>query len=1392
MIKRDINRRRVRKSFGKIESVAEMPNLIDVQKSSYDQFLQWGVPVSKRQDTGLQAVFKSVFPIHDFAGRGDLEFVKYELDTPKFDVDECLKRGLTFGAPVRATLRLVVWDTDMTTGVRSIRDIKEQDVYMGDLPLMTETGTFIVNGTERVVVSQMHRSPGVFFDHDNGETHSSGKYLFAARIIPYRGSWIDFEFDAKDLVYVRIDRRRKIPASSFLYALDSEYTAAKRAEAVANGTEIDPSDVYGMSKEEILNYFYETITFTKDKKHWKTAFVPALFKGVKLSHDLVDAETGKVVLEKGEKITAGKANKLVKDGLKEIRVEAEELLGRFVATDFVDESTGEVVMEAGNEITEDDLAKLNEMKVKEIQVLHIDYVNVGPYIRNTLVADKNTTREEALIDIYKIMRPGELPVVETADALFRSLFFDLERYDLSAVGRVKMNARLGVDNNDVPDSVRVLRKDDILRILKTLVELKDGKGQIDDIDNLGNRRVRSVGELMENQYRLGLLRMDRAIKERMTSSEIDAVMPYDLINAKPLSGAVREFFASSQLSQFMDQNNPLSEITHKRRLSALGPGGLTRDRAGMEVRDVHPTHYGRICPIESPEGQNIGLINSLASYAKINQYGFIESPYRKVIDGKVTDEVHYLSAMEEARYTVAQANAKVDENGNLTEEMVTCRRAGEVVLAKPEEIDMIDVSPQQVVSVAASLIPFLENDDANRALMGSNMQRQAVPLLRSEAPFVGTGMEAAVAKDSGAAIAAKRAGVVQQVDSARIVIRATSDLSTTTSGVDIYNLKKFQRSNQSTCMTQLPLVQVGDKVEKGEIIADGPCTNLGELALGRNVLVAFMPWNGYNYEDSILISERIAKDDVFTSIHLEEFEVVARDTKLGQEEITRDIPNVGEEGLKQLDETGVIYLGAEVKAGDILVGKVTPKGETIMTPEEKLLRTIFGEKAADVRDSSLRVPPGVSGTVVDVRIFTRRGLEKDERARSIEQAEISKLAKDRDDERAILQGSFARRVRDLVEGQKANKFDGIKAGTVLTKEILADIADYNLRKLSVQDDKVMSQLEEMVQTLEQSEKDLQAKFENRVEKLQRGDEMMAGELKKVKVFIATKRKLQPGDKMAGRHGNKGVVSRVLPVEDMPYTEDGTPMDIVLNPLGVPSRMNVGQILETHLGYACKALGRQIDAVLDEVKAKQAKVEDVRNTLKDVYGESEYNKKIADMSDTEVLKMAENLRGGVPIATPVFDGAHQDDIDAALKKAGLNVSGQVTLYDGLTGDPFDRQVTIGYMYMLKLHHLVDEKIHARSIGPYSLVTQQPLGGKAQFGGQRFGEMEVWALEAYGAAYTLQEMLTIKSDDVSGRIKAYETIIRGDNNFESGIPESFNVLVKEMRSLGLDVELNQTEK
>ncbi|MDD3669150.1 MAG: DNA-directed RNA polymerase subunit beta [Alphaproteobacteria bacterium] len=1390
MMKSEVNRRRVRKNFGKIDSVLEMPNLIEIQTNSYNDFLQVGVPASRRQDVGLQAVYKSVFPIHDFAGRGDLEFVSYTLDAPKFDVDECLKRGLTYASPVRATLRLVVWDLDAATGARSMRDIKEQDVYMGDLPLMTRQGTFIINGTERVVVSQMHRSPGVFFDHDNGEEHSSGKFLFAARVIPYRGSWIDFEFDAKDLIHVRIDRRRKLPVSTLLYALDNAETAQARADATQKGKTLDAARAAGMSKEEILAYFYQTITYAKDGKHWKTAFNPDLMRGVKLAFDLVDAETGKVAMEKGQKLVAAKAAQLKKNGLKEYRVAASDFLGHFVAGDIVNMETGEVVMEAGNEITEDDLKQIDSLNLKELSVLNIDYVNVGPYVRNTLVADKNTTREEALIDIYKIMRPGELPVVETADALFQGMFFDLERYDLSPVGRVKMNARLGFDNAQVPDSVRVLRKEDILKILKTLVEIKDGHGAVDDIDNLGNRRVRSVGELMENQYRLGLLRMERAIREKMTSSEIDAVMPYDLVNAKPLATAVREFFASSQLAQFMDQNNPLAEITHKRRMSALGPGGLTRDRAGMEVRDVHPTHYGRICPIESPEGQNIGLINSMASYARINKYGFIETPYRRVADGKVTDEVAYLSAAEEAKHTIAQANAELDKGGRLTQEFVTARRDGDVVTVKASEVDMMDVSPKQVVSVAAALIPFLENDDANRALMGSNMQRQAVPLLKNQAPLVGTGLEGAVARDSLATLTARRAGVVQQVDASRIVIRATSDLSADTSAVDIYTLSKFQRSNQGTCMTQQPLVRTGDKVEKGEIIADGPCTQLGELALGRNVLVAFMPWNGYNYEDSILISERIAREDLFTSIHLEEFEVVARDTKLGQEDITRDIPNAGEEALKQLDETGVIYIGAEVKPGDILVGKVTPKGETVMTPEEKLLRTIFGEKAADVRDSSLRVPPGISGTIVDVRVFTRRGVQKDERALSIEQHEISRLAKDRNDEKKIVQESFYARVRDVLKGEVVTKAEGFKKGTELTADKLAEAGGAELRKINVAKDKAMKQLEQLWNALDAAEKELQAKFENRVEKLQRGDEMLPGELKKVKVYVATKRKLQPGDKMAGRHGNKGVVSRVLPIEDMPYRADGTPVDIVLNPLGVPSRMNVGQILETHLGYACRELGRQIGGIVDAVKAKAAKADDLKDALKKAYGAKEY-RKLEDMADRELLAMSDNLRGGLPIATPVFDGANPDDIQKMLEMAGLSASGQVTLYDGLTGEAFERPVTIGYMYMLKLHHLVDEKIHARSIGPYSLVTQQPLGGKAQFGGQRFGEMEVWALEAYGAAYTLQEMLTIKSDDVSGRIKAYETIIRGDNTFEAGIPESFNVLVKEMRSLGLDVELEQNE-
>ncbi len=1385
-----MDRKRIRKSFGKIPSIAPMPNLIEVQKASYASFLQTGVKSQDRTDTGLQEVFKSVFPIHDFAGRGDLEFVRYELDEPKYDVDECIKRGLTFAAPVRATLRLVVWDVDEETGARTIRDIKEQDVYMGDLPMMTATGTFIVNGTERVVVSQMHRSPGVFFDHDSGK-NTSGKYLFSARIIPYRGSWLDFEFDAKDLVYVRIDRRRKLPITTLLYALDSAETAEKRAKAAEKGKQLDFADVFGMSKEEILSSFYGKDTFTREKKGWRVAFDPEKVKGRKLPFDLMNAETKEVLIPAGEKILMAKAKKLQKDGLKEVLVPDDALIGRFIADDMIDENTGEILMEAGDEITEDKLKAFADAKVKQLNVLHIDYVNVGPYLRNTLEADKNTTREEALIDIYKVMRPGEPPTVETADVLFRSMLFNLERYDLSAVGRVKMNARLGFSNEQVPDTTRVLRKEDILAIVKILLDLKDGRGTVDDIDNLGNRRVRSVGELMENQYRLGLLRMERSIRERMSSIEIDTVMPHDLINAKPLSSAVREFFASSQLSQFMDQNNPLSEVTHKRRLSALGPGGLTRERAGFEVRDVHPTHYGRICPIETPEGQNIGLINSLATYARINKYGFIESPYRRVKDCKLTDEVVYMSAMEEAGHTVAQANTAVDKNGQLTDELITCRRDGEVLLAKPEEVDLIDVSPQQLVSVAAALIPFLENDDANRALMGSNMQRQAVPLLKSTAPLVGTGMEAPVAKDSGSSISAKRDGIVSQVDATRIVIKATGEVAATDSAVDIYNLLKFQRSNQSTCITQRPLVKVGDVIAKGDIIADGPATDLGELALGRNVLVAFMPWNGYNFEDSILISERIARDDVFTSIHIDEFETMARDTKLGPEEISRDIPNVGEEALKQLDETGIVYIGAEVKAGDILVGKVTPKGETVMTPEEKLLRTIFGEKAADVRDTSLRVPPGVQGTVVDVRVFTRRGLEKDERALSIEQAEIDRLAKDRDDERKILQGSFLDRARALLKGQTVLKSEHIAEGTVLTDENMAELSVGPMKKIVVADDAVMKQLEQMTETLETAEKALQAKFENRVEKAQRGDEMLPGVLKTVKVFIAVKRKLQPGDKMAGRHGNKGVVSRILPIEDMPYTEDGTPMDIVLNPLGVPSRMNVGQVLETHLGYACHELGVQIGKVVEAYQKNEVSMADLRQKLDDIYEKKEYQKEIADMTDDEVLELAQNLKTGLPIATPVFDGAHEDDINRMFEKAGLNTTGQVTLYDGLTGEPFDRQVTIGYMYMLKLHHLVDEKIHARSIGAYSLVTQQPLGGKAQFGGQRFGEMEVWALEAYGAAYTLQEMLTVKSDDVSGRTKVYETLVRGDDNFESGIPESFNVLVKEMRSLCLDVELNQKE-
>lgn len=1401
MVKSFTGRKRVRKNFGRIPSVAPMPNLIEVQKSSYAQFLQLGVPAAKRTDSGLQEALRSVFPIKDFSGRGELEYVKYELDEPKYDVDECIQRGMTYSAPLRVTLRLVVWDVDEETGARSIRDIKEQDVYMGDMPLMTETGTFVVNGTERVIVSQMHRSPGVFFDHDKGKTHSSGKYLFAARVIPYRGSWLDFEFDAKDLVYVRIDRRRKLPVTTLLYALESARTEELRKEREAEGRSVGLLEVQGMSQEEILSYFYDKVIFTVDKKGFKTPLIAKHLKGTKLRYDLVDAKSGEVLMEAGEKVNTAKLKKFEKDGVEEIRVNDEELIGRFVAEDMINEKTGEILAEAGDEITEAMLETFKKFKIKEFSVLHIDNVNVGPYIRNTMAADKNRTREDALVDIYKVMRPGEPPTVESADVLFRGLFFDLEHYDLSAVGRVKMNSRLDFEKSDTP---RTLRKEDILKIVRVLVELKDGRGEIDDIDNLGNRRVRSVGELMENQYRIGLLRMERAIRERMSSVDIDTVMPHDLINAKPAAVAVREFFGSSQLSQFMDQNNPLAEVTHKRRLSALGPGGLTRDRAGFEVRDVHPTHYGRICPIETPEGPNIGLINSLATYARVNQYGFIESPYFKVENGKVIryrenekgkkePAVVYLSAMEEGKEVIAQANAELDSKDCFVKDkLVACRKNGEFVLCPPEEITLIDVSPRQLVSVAAALIPFLENDDANRALMGSNMQRQAVPLLQADAPLVGTGMEAAVAHDSGAAIAAKRAGVVQSVDAKRIVVRATGKIKADESGVDIYKLHKFQRSNQSTCITQRPLVKVGDVVSAGDIIADGGSTQLGELALGRNVLVAYMPWNGYNYEDAILISERIARDDVFTSIHIDEFEVMARDTKLGQEEITRDIPNVGEEALKQLDEAGVVYIGAEVKAGDILVGKVTPKGESPMTPEEKLLRAIFGEKAADVRDTSLRVPPGIAGTVVEVRVFNRRGVDKDQRAMAIEQSEIEALAKDRDAEKAILEGSFYDRLKASLENQTATVgVKNVESGAVLTKEMLDALPRKELRKLAVENDEVMGEIEKMSKVFDADIEKLQERFENKVEKVQSGDEMPPGVLKMVKVFIAVKRKLQPGDKMAGRHGNKGVVSRILPIEDMPHIADGTPVDLVLNPLGVPSRMNVGQILECHLGWACRELGKQVHALYEQVEAKKATVEDLRAKLEDVYGKKEYNANIAKLSDGEVLELADNLKGGLPIATPVFDGAREADINEMLQKAGLPVSGQVQLFDGRTGEPFDRPVTVGITYMLKLHHLVDEKIHARSIGPYSLVTQQPLGGKAQFGGQRFGEMEVWALEAYGAAYTLQEILTVKSDDVSGRTKVYESIVRGDDKFEAGIPESFNVLVKEMHSLCLDVELKQRQ-
>ncbi|MEX1179546.1 MAG: DNA-directed RNA polymerase subunit beta [Cucumibacter sp.] len=1354
-------RRKVRKNFGSIREVTEMPNLIEVQKASYDQFLMVNEPEGGRGLEGLQAVFKSVFPITDFANTASLDFVRYEFEQPKYDVEECRQRDMTFAAPLKVTLRLIVFEVDEETGARSVKDIKEQDVYMGDMPFMTSNGTFIINGTERVIVSQMHRSPGVFFDHDKGKTHSSGKLLFAARIIPYRGSWLDIEFDAKDIVFARIDRRRKIPVTSLLKAL-------------------------GLGAEEILSIYYQTVSYERTKKGWRKPYDAERMKGVKPTHDLLDAATGKVVHEGGKKLSARTAKKLADDGVKFLVAENADLFGMYIAEDLINLKTGEVYVEAGDEIDEKLLEKLMEHGFKSLPLLDIDHVNVGGYIRNTLAIDKNESREDALFDIYRVMRPGEPPTIDTAQAMFNSLFFDSERYDLSAVGRVKMNMRLDLNADD---TVRVLRKEDIVEVVRTLVNLRDGKGEIDDIDNLGNRRVRSVGELMENHYRLGLLRMERAIKERMSSVEIDTVMPQDLINAKPAAAAVREFFGSSQLSQFMDQTNPLSEITHKRRLSALGPGGLTRERAGFEVRDVHPTHYGRICPIETPEGPNIGLINSLATFARVNKYGFIETPYRKVVHGKVTDNVVYLSAMEEAKHYVAQANARISEKNEFLDELITCRHSGDVMLTPRDHVDLMDVSPKQLVSVAASLIPFLENDDANRALMGSNMQRQAVPLLRSEAPFVGTGMEPVVARDSGAAIVAKRAGIVDQVDATRIVIRATEETDASKSGVDIYNLMKFQRSNQSTCINQRPLVVVGDHVGKGDIIADGPSTDLGDLALGRNVLVAFMPWNGYNFEDSILLSERIVKDDVFTSIHIEEYEVMARDTKLGPEEITRDIPNVSEEALKNLDEAGIVHIGADVEAGDILVGKITPKGESPMTPEEKLLRAIFGEKASDVRDTSLRVPPGDAGTVVEVRVFNRHGIDKDERAMAIEREEIERLAKDRDDEQSILDRNVYARLKEMLFGRQATAGPkGYVPRTKLNDAVFDSHPRSKWWQFAVRDDKVMAEIEALQAQYEESRKLLEQRFIDKVDKLQRGDELPPGVMKTVKVFVATKRKIQAGDKMAGRHGNKGVVSRIVPSEDMPHLEDGTPVDIVLNPLGVPSRMNVGQILETHLGWACVGLGRRIGALYEKYMSS-GDIKALRKEVTSIYTHDAY---VKGLDEDGLGRLAEHLSSGVPIATPVFDGAKESDIVAMLEHAELSGTGQTRLVDGRTGEFFDREVTVGYIYMMKLHHLVDDKIHARSIGPYSLVTQQPLGGKAQFGGQRFGEMEVWALEAYGAAYTLQEMLTVKSDDVAGRTKVYEAIVRGDDTFEAGIPESFNVLVKEMRSLGLDVELSQIEE
>ncbi len=1353
-------KKNIRRSFGKLKESLSIPNLIEVQKNSYKELTEFKQDVEQHLVKGFDRVFKSIFPIEDLNDKATLEYVSYKLERPKFDVEECIARGLTYSAALKCTLRLVVYEIDQENNTKDILSAKEQEVYMGEVPMMTNSGTFITNGVQRVVVNQMHRSPGVFFDHDKGKSHASGKLLFNCRVIPNRGSWLDFEFDVKDLLYFRIDRKKKILVSTLLQAL-------------------------GFSKNDIVDEFYqkETLSYDKNLNKWKTKFDPENYKAKNFSEEVIDAKNNKVVVKLGEKINFLTAKKLSNDGLKEIFVSSESLYGKFLHRDI---KVGEDVFKIGTEINETIISKIIDADIKSLDISRTNSINKGPYLLLSIFNDKNENKNDAITEIYKVLRPGEPPTIEIATQIFNNLFFSSDRYDLSDVGRVKMNSRLELTCSD---KITILRNDDILAIIQKMLDLRDGKDEVDDIDHLGNRRVRSVGELVENQARIGVYRMERAIKEKMTTLDVESAMPQDLINAKPLTISLKDFFATSQLSQFMDQTNPLSEITHKRRVSALGPGGLTRERAGFEVRDVHPTHYGRICPIETPEGPNIGLINSLSTYSKINKYGFIESPYKKVKDGIVQNNIEYLSAMEETKFTIAQANSLIDKNGKFTEELVSCRQNLNFILAKPDSIDYIDVSPKQLVSVAASLIPFLENDDANRALMGSNMMRQAVPLLKPEAPLVGTGIESDVALDSGVTIVARRDGVVDKIDGKRIVIKASSEKDYTKSGVDIYNLQKFKRSNQNTCINQKPLVRVGDKVKSGDIIADGPSTKVGELALGKNVTVAFMPWQGYNFEDSILISERCVTDDVFTSIHIEEYEVMARDTKLGEEDITRDIPNVNEESLKNLDESGIVYIGAEVKPGDILVGKVTPKGDTASGPEEKLLRSIFGEKAIDVTDTSLKMPSGSGGIVVDVRVFNRHGIDKDERSITIERAEIESVQEDKKVEEEILERSIKQRLSSILNGTKINKkVKDVEANTVISEEIINTLPVSDLFKISVDEQDKVSSLSQIKDQYNSAKQDIQERFEDKVLKIRQGDDLLPSVMKMVKVFVAIKRRLRPGDKMSGRHGNKGVVSKIVPVEDMPYRENGKPVDIVLNPLGVPSRMNVGQILETHLGWSCTELGEKLNQLVNENHKKIEKTEKIKTFLKNVYGKEIYDEDIEKLNQSEFEDLCSNIRHGVPIATPVFDGAKENDVTKMLELAELPNSGQTTLWDGRTGEKFDRPVTVGTIYMLKLHHLVEDKIHARSTGPYSLVTQQPLGGKAQLGGQRFGEMEVWALEAYGASYTLQEILTVKSDDVAGRVKVYETIVKGEENFESGIPESFNVLVKEIKSLALNVELN----